>query len=100
MAQLARASALGAEGRGFESHQPDHKRTSVLHWFFCGFGMILGREGREKEPSERGSECSANAFLRSKKESHQPNLISLYFFFAVQTSLLPHLNLFLKKQAT
>ena len=34
MAQLASAPALGAGGRGFESHWPDHKED-LIQVFFC-----------------------------------------------------------------
>ena len=35
VAQSGSASALGAEGREFESHRPDHSLVSGLFWPFC-----------------------------------------------------------------
>ena len=43
MAQSGSASALGAEGRWFESSRPDYVKTalSVLFLLFCGYVLSL-----------------------------------------------------------
>ncbi len=44
MAQLGSASALGAEGRGFESRCPDEKTSYSAFWpLMCSLSSLISR---------------------------------------------------------